>query len=77
MLEIQLEPMKKSGFDADANLQAFKDINGSLNKNEALRVPDELFNTIWEEIKTYLSEDKGLEETVKTIQNKVELYLNE
>ena len=77
VLEIQLEPMKKSGFDADANLQAFKDINGSLNKNEALRVPDELFNTIWEEIKTYLSEDKGLEETVKTIQNKVELYLNE
>lgn len=77
VLETQLEWMKKNGYDADANLEAFKDIKNSLNKNAALQVPDELFNTIWEEIKTYLSRGKGLEETTKTIQNKVELYLNE
>ncbi|SHI74490.1 extracellular solute-binding protein [Lutispora thermophila] len=77
VLENQLERMRKYGFDADANLQAFKDINSSLNKNEALEVPDELFNTIWEEIKTYLSGNKSEDEVVKVMQNKVELYLNE
>ena len=77
LLEIQLEGLKKNGYDTDSNLQAFKDINNSLNKNAALQIPDELYNTIWEEIKTYLSGSKSEEETVKAIQNKVELYLNE
>lgn len=77
LLEVQLEQLKKRGYDAYANLQAFKDINNSLNKNEALQVPDELFNTIWEEIDLYLSGSKNEEETIKVVQSKVELYLNE
>jgi len=77
LLEIQLERMKKNGFDADANPQAFKDISSSLNKNEALEVSDELLSTICEKTIVYLSSSKSEEEVVKAIQNKVELYINE
>ncbi|SHI74796.1 extracellular solute-binding protein [Lutispora thermophila] len=47
VLENQLERMTEHGFDANANLQVFKDINSTLNKNAALQVPDELLNTTW------------------------------
>ena len=67
---------KYNRFNKD-NMEALNEIKNSLSKNTVLGVPDELFNIIWEEIKTYLSGSKSAEETVKVVQNKVDLYLNE
>ncbi len=75
--EAVYEEFKNYNKDSKDAVEATNKIKSSLNKNSALRAPDELFNTIWEEIKAYLSGGKSAEETAKTIQNKVELYLNE
>lgn len=71
------EELEKYNLLGDDNIEAINDIKNSLNKNAALGVPDELFNTIWEEVKAYLCGSGSAEETAKVIQNKVELYLNE
>lgn len=38
---------------------------------------DTLFDMVMEEADSYFSSDKSLDETVKTIQNRVQLYLDE
>jgi multiple sugar transport system substrate-binding protein len=71
------EELEKYNLLGEDNIKAISYIKNSINKNRALGVPDELFNTIWNEIKIYLSGSRSIEETAKVIQNKVELYLNE
>ncbi|HCJ56516.1 MAG TPA: hypothetical protein DHV55_03385 [Clostridiaceae bacterium] len=63
--------------ESNAYVENLNIIRSNLNNNSSFVPQDELFNTIWEEIKVYLSGSRSAEETAKTIQNKVELYLNE
>jgi len=73
-------PIKKSAFD-----KLFKGDN--LSKNQCLNIINsadskyigdtDLFNIIWEESELYFSDEKTLDDTIKSIQNKTTLYLSE